>query len=78
MGRPANQTEAKPVKVRVLCSLPGVYTLYQPEVGKIYDGHYLPSGRRYNGTQTHSPVCYIDILDKHICLKTGEYEIVGE
>lgn len=62
-------------KVKVLRLLPGVYPMYQPEVGKIYDADYRKAQRRSSG-QANSPVCVIDILDKRICLRTGEYEIV--
>lgn len=61
-------------KVKVLCPLPGVYSKYQPEVGKIYDADYRKIARTTG--QTTSPVCVIKILDKSICLKTGEYEIL--
>lgn len=62
-------------KVKILQSLPGVYPKYQPEIGKIYDAEYRPVEKR--GTSSCSAVCLIDILDKRIALRKGEYEIVG-
>lgn len=64
-------------KVKILCPLCGVYPMYQPEVGKIYDADYRPVNYRTTG-QVNSPVCVIDVQDKRICLRKGEYEIVEE
>lgn len=64
-------------KVKVLCPLPGVYPEYQPEVGKIYDADYRKVNHRTSG-QVNGPVCVINILDKRICLRKGEYEIVED
>lgn len=64
-------------KVKVLCPLPGVFSKYQPEVGKIYDADYRPVNHSTHG-QTNSTVCVIKIRDKSICLKTGEYEILED
>jgi hypothetical protein len=62
-------------KVRILCPLPGVYPKYQPTVGEVYDADYKKAQRRKTGHK-NSPVCIIDVLDKKICLKKGEYEIL--
>ena len=62
-------------KVRILCHLPGVYTKYQPTVGEIYEAEYKKTEHRRDG-RAYSPVCAIKILDKKICLRKGEYEIV--
>ncbi len=69
----------KPIKckVRILCGLPGVYPLYQPTVGEIYEAYYKKATQRKSGKK-YSPVCYIEVLDKKICLRKGEYEIVEE
>lgn len=62
-------------KVKVLCPIPGVYPMYQPEVGEIYDADYRKATRNSTG-HTNSPVCVIKIRDKNICLRSGEYEIL--
>lgn len=62
------------VKIKVLCPLPGVFTKYQPQVGKIYDAEYHPAKKRGNSSSV--AVCLIDILDKRIALRKDEYEIV--
>jgi hypothetical protein len=64
-------------KVRVIRPLSGVFLEYQPEIGKIYEADYRRAKRRTEG-QTNAPVCVIKILDKHICLRSGEYEIVED
>ena len=64
-------------KVKILCHLSGVYTRYQPEIGKIYDADYREANHRTSG-QVTAPVCVITILNKRICLRRGEYEIVEE
>lgn len=62
-------------KVRILCHLPGVYTNYQPTVGEIYEAEYKKATQRKGG-RYYAPVCFIEVLDKKICLRRGEYEIV--
>ncbi len=59
-------------KVRILKPLEGVYLKYQPIVGEVYDAVYK---EKYD-LRWNNPVCHIDILDKKICLRRGEYEIV--
>lgn len=67
--------EAVKCKVRILKPLNGVYRKYQPTVGGVYDAVYkMPN--QYNTRRLLSPVCVIDVLDKKICLRKGEYEIV--
>ena len=58
-------------KVRILQHLPGVFSKYQPEIGKIYDAEY-GKAHKYKFSET----CVIDVLDKRIALRKGEYEIV--
>ena len=58
-------------KVRIIQHLPGVYPKYQPEIGRIYDAEHGKSSKYQN-----SETCVIDILDKRIALRKGEYEIV--
>ena len=62
-------------KVRILQPLAGVYPKYQPEIGKIYDAEYSPAST--DNKQRSSEICVIDVLDKRIALRKGEYEIVG-
>lgn len=62
-------------KVRILCHLPGVYHKYQPTVGEIYEAEYKKATQRKNG-RVYAPVCFIEVLDKKICLRKGEYEIL--
>lgn len=59
-------------KIRPTRKLNGVYPKYQPEVGKVYEAEHCPSGKR------HGDFCIIDIKDKRIVLRKGEFEVVEE
>ena len=63
---------AREAKVKAVCHLQGVYPMYQPVIGNIYDGVYCQS------TSERTSFCVIPILDKQIVLRLGEFEIVGE
>ncbi len=69
--------EAVKCKVRILCQLPGVYPKYQPTVGEVYEAEYKKA-KYYKCGQMNAPVCVITVLDKKICLRKGEYEIVED
>ena len=58
-------------KVKILTPLQGVFRDYQPEMGKIYDAEYRKS-RKGN-----ADFAVIDIKDKRIIVRLGEFEIVG-
>jgi hypothetical protein len=64
------------VKVKILKPLPGVFAEYQPEVGSVYDASYQPPKQR-GDNRIKPPVCIIEVQDKKICLRTGEYELCG-
>lgn len=61
-------------KVRIIKPLNGVFTEYQPEVGGVYDAIYNEKG---SGPKWHNniSICIIDVKDKKICLRKGEYEV---
>lgn len=63
-------------KVKILSPLPEVFPSYQPIVGQVYDASYHPSRKR--GKSTTTEVCLIDVKDKKIALRKGEYEIVED
>lgn len=67
----------KPIKckVRILCPLSEVYPKYQPKVGEVYEAYYKKTQFR-SGGKAYNPVCVIEVLDKKICLRKGEYEIL--
>ena len=62
--------------VKILQHLEGVFSKYQPEIGKIYDAEYRTCYKK--GRSSCTAVCVIDILGKRIALRNGEYEIVGK
>lgn len=63
-------------KVKILSPLPEVFPAYQPIVGQVYDASYHSASRK--GTSTASEVCLINVKDKKIALRKGEYEIVED
>lgn len=61
-------------KIKVVRDIP-VFTKYRPLVGKIYDAVYSPAyAVNSNGK---GEFCVIDVLDKKIILRAGEFEVVG-
>lgn len=68
--------ESHKCKVRIVTPVEGVFQKYQPKVGMVYDAEYSPQDNR--GKHSKVAVCIVDILDKRICLKKGEYEILAE
>lgn len=63
--------------IKVIKDAEGVFPEYMPEVGKVYEAKYVPRSRRHNGTG-NGEFCVINILDKKIVLRSGEYELVEE
>jgi hypothetical protein len=58
-------------KIRVIKEILNIFEEYRPELGKVYDAEY--SNPRRNKTE----FCIVDILDKRIVLRRGEFEIIG-
>ena len=58
-------------KIRVMKEILNIFEEYRPEQGKLYYAEY--SNPRRNKTE----FCIVDILDKRIVLRKGEFEIVG-
>lgn len=62
-------------KIRVVKPLDGVYMKYQPELGKIYDADYFEAMK---SDKKRADFCIIDLLDKRIVVRHGEFEFVEE
>ena len=77
MGKKPTPKDTIKCKVRILCPLPGVYPKYQPKVGEVYEAEYKKA-KPYKCGAKRPEVCSIDVLDKKICLKKGEYEILED
>lgn len=65
-------------QIKVVKEVVDIFVKYQPKVGQIYDAEFSPSNARcgrdnYGGKREF---CIIDIFDKKIILRPGEYEIV--
>jgi hypothetical protein len=60
-------------KIRTTKGLEGVWMMYQPEVGKVYDAEYYPQKIR-----GQPPMAVIIIKDKQIIVRQHEFELVEE
>ena len=56
-------------KIKVICHLPGVFPEYQPEIGKVYDAEYATTEKKLE-------FCVINVSDKRIVVRKGEFEVV--
>lgn len=56
----------------------GLFPEYWPEPGKVYEAELTP-GRTHNGGSAsgNREFCIVEIKDKRICLRAGEFEIIG-
>ena len=67
----------KRVKIRVVKEVTDIFPEYRPEVGKVYEARYRPRAKLKCGAGIGA-FCVIDVLDKQIVLRSGEFEIVDE
>ena len=58
-------------EIKVIKEILDIFPKYQPKVGQIYKAE-LSEARKY----VFAEFCVIDVLDKKIALRKGEYEIV--
>lgn len=66
------------VQIRVAKIPEDVFPKYCPELGKVYKAEYVPGRKHSDGDPTgNSAFCIVDIKDKRIILRKGEFEIVG-
>ena len=68
MGKIAEQ--AIPCRIRVLRDVCDIFPRYRPTVGSVHDAVY--NKPRMNLAE----FCLIDVLDKKIILRRGEFEII--
>lgn len=64
-------TKGEIKKICVTKEVLSIFGKYRPKQGRIYSAEY--SNPRQNKTE----FCIVDILDKRIVLRKGEFEIVG-
>ena len=62
-------------QIKVTKEVTDIFEKYRPKAGDIYDAELSPQikSRKKGGK---AEFCVVDILDKKIVLRTGEYEIV--
>lgn len=67
-------------QIKVIKEAVGIFPEYQPKVGKIYDAELSPQHtKNKDGTwgSGNKEFCVINVMEKKIVLRQGEYEIVG-
>ena len=65
------EMEGKKLKIRCIREVLSIYAKYRPQVGKVYEAEYGKSKKNIK------EYCIVDILDKRIVLRKGEFEIIG-
>lgn len=58
-------------KIKVTKEVLNIFEPYRPELGKVYDAEYGKPRKEMR------EFCILDIKDKRIILRKGEFEIVG-
>lgn len=61
------------VKVRCIQEVTEIYANYRPEPGKVYDAE---KGNRPRKRKNQKDFVILNILDKRIVLRRGEYEVM--
>jgi hypothetical protein len=65
-------------KVKVIGEVLDIYPEYRPKLGEIYDAEYSPGRwKPYKNYPGKAEFAVVNILDKRIVLRKGEFEIVG-
>lgn len=66
-------------EIKIIEEVTSIFPKYQPKVGQIYKAILSPGYLiRVSENSSHGKAefCIIDVLDKKIALRKGEYEIV--
>lgn len=63
-------------QIKIIKEVVDIFPSLQPKVGKIYDADFSPARRKTNRGEGKAEFCVVDVLDKKIILRKGEYEIV--
>lgn len=69
--------QSKKCQVKVIKQVVDIFPWLQPKVGQIYDAVLSPAKKKKSGVDGKAEFCIINVLDKKIALRKGEYEIVG-
>lgn len=65
-------------QIKVIKQVVDIFPKFQPKVGDIYDADYVPATHRSKGdVNNKAEFCVINVFDKKIALRKGEFEIVG-
>lgn len=62
-------------KIKVIKEVTDIFPEYKPKVGKVYNADFYPANHKKIGNRNNES-CVIEIKDKRILLKKGEFEVV--
>ena len=68
------------MKIRVTKFVEDIFDEYRPAVGDVYKAQYTPRATMRGHWKCYSgnrEFCIIQVLDKKIVLRSGEFEIIG-
>lgn len=64
-------------QIKVIKEVVDIFAKYQPKVGQVCDADYAPAMHSNRGDgHNRAEFCVINVFDKKIALRKGEYEIV--
>ena len=66
--------------IKVTKFVEDIFPEYRPTVGAIYEAVYTPRATRrgiWKGYSGNREFCIINVRDKRIILRSGEFEIIG-
>lgn len=72
--------EVHSVTIKVTKFVEDIFPEYRPTVGAIYDAEYTPRATmrgHWKGYSGNREFCIINVRDKRIILRSGEFEIIG-
>lgn len=65
-------------QIKVIREVTDIFPKYRPKVGAVYDADYSPGRwKQETTTSAKAEFAVVDVLDKRIVLRSGEFEIVG-
>lgn len=72
--------EVRSVTIKVTKFVEDIFPEYRPTVGAIYEADYTPRATmrgHWKGYSGNREFCIINVRDKRIILRSGEFEIIG-
>lgn len=67
-------------RIRVTKFVEDIFPAYRPAVGSVWEAEYTPRATmrgHWKGYSGNREFCIIQVMDKRIVLRSGEFEIIG-